>query len=72
MENQTYNQSLSLFLKTEIRFFLFIVISCAIGALACSYFGLREIAVFSWEYMLGLLLAYPFLSFLNRRYMRII
>lgn len=70
MKKHTFNQSILQFLKIELRFASIVLFGIFAWAFVRTYFGYSA-ADFFWEYIVGLLIAYPFLSFLNRRYMKL-
>ena len=72
MKNHTLNKSIQQFLKSELRFLFIILSGISIWALVSIYFGYKTPDDFlSWAYILGLVIAYPFASFLNRRYLKL-
>jgi hypothetical protein len=71
MKNQNANQSMYQFLRTELRLLLILIAGIAGWTLVSSYFGYRTPDLFSWEYILGFMIAYPFISFINRRYLKL-
>lgn len=71
MKKHIFNQSILQFLKDEVRFLLIVLSGIALWSLFRSYFSYRTPDFFSWEYILGLVIAYPFISFLNRRYLKL-
>lgn len=71
MKNQTPNQSMYTFLRSELRLLLILISSIAIWSLVSTYLGYRTPDLFSWEYILGFMIVYPFISFINRRYLKV-
>lgn len=70
MEKHIFNQSMLQFLKTELRFASIVLFGSFAWAYVRTYFGYST-SDFIWEYMVGLLIAYPFISFLNRKYLKL-
>jgi hypothetical protein len=59
------------FLKTELKLALILSTAYFAGLRLVNYLGYREIT-FSWEHVLGFVLVYPIISYLNRRHLHII
>lgn len=71
MQHHIQNQSQYQFLRSELRLLLILITGIVSWILIGGYFGYRTPDFFSWQYIVGFIIAYPFISFINRRYLKL-